>query len=64
MDEYGEPNELWRKSSYSGGSGACVEVAGTFPGFIAVRDSKNAASAELSFSSQEWTMFMSRVKES
>ena len=63
MDEHGESSEVWRKSSYSGGSGACVEVAGAFRGFIAVRDSKNAASAKLSFSPREWARFMSRLKD-
>jgi hypothetical protein len=33
---------IWRKSSYSGGSGGqCVEVAANLPGIVAVRDSKN-----------------------
>ncbi|WP_328562382.1 DUF397 domain-containing protein [Streptomyces coelicoflavus] len=32
---------LWRKSSYSNGSGGdCVEVAGGIPGVVPVRDSK------------------------
>ncbi|MFE4829871.1 DUF397 domain-containing protein [Streptomyces sp. NPDC056672] len=31
---------LWRKSSYSGGSGNCVEVALDPPGQVRVRDSK------------------------
>ena len=31
----------WRKSSYSGQSGNCVEVARNLPGLVAVRDSKN-----------------------
>ena len=30
----------WRKSSYSGQSGNCVEVARNLPGLVAVRDSK------------------------
>ena len=29
----------WRKSSYSGQSGNCVEVARNLPGLVAVRDS-------------------------
>ncbi len=31
----------WRKSSYSGGTGNCVEVAGNLPGIVAVRDSQD-----------------------
>lgn len=35
---------LWRKSSYSNGSGGdCVEVADGVPGVVPVRDSKRAA---------------------
>ena len=30
----------WHKSSYSGQSGNCVEVARNLPGLVAVRDSK------------------------
>jgi hypothetical protein len=30
----------WRKASYSGQSGNCVEVARNLPGLVAVRDSK------------------------
>jgi Domain of unknown function (DUF397) len=33
----------WRKSSYSGQSGNCVEVARNLPGLVAVRDSKGPA---------------------
>jgi Domain of unknown function (DUF397) len=33
------PDTAWRKSSYSGGSGTCVEVA-DLPAGRAVRDSK------------------------
>jgi hypothetical protein len=31
----------WRKSSYSGNGGNCVEVASNLTGIVAVRDSKN-----------------------
>ena len=31
----------WRKSSYSGQSGNCVEVARNLPGLVAVRDSRS-----------------------
>ena len=36
----------WRKSSYSGQSGNCVEVARNLPGLIAVRDSKEPDGAK------------------
>jgi hypothetical protein len=49
----------WRKSSYSGGTdgSACVEVA--FAQVVRVRDSKNAAGAELTFSAEAWQAFVS-----
>lgn len=31
----------WRKSSYSGNNGNCVEVATNLPHLVAIRDSKN-----------------------
>ncbi|MFC5668524.1 DUF397 domain-containing protein, partial [Kitasatospora misakiensis] len=33
----------WRKSSFSGQGGECVEVAPDFPGVVPVRDSKDPA---------------------
>ena len=41
---------VWRKSSYSNGSGgACVEVARNLPGIVAVRDSKDRQGPALVF---------------
>ena len=37
----------WRKSSHSGQSGNCVEVARNLPGLVAVRDSKEPGGARL-----------------
>jgi Domain of unknown function (DUF397) len=37
----------WRKSSYSGRSGNCVEVARNLPRLVAVRDSKEPDGARL-----------------
>ena len=36
----------WHKSSYSGQSGNCVEVARNLPGLVAVRDSKEPGEAK------------------
>ncbi|SER27898.1 protein of unknown function [Lentzea xinjiangensis] len=50
----------WRKSSYSGGDSVdsnCVEVA--FSQVVRVRDSKNTAGPELSFSAETWQAFVS-----
>ncbi|MGW7335026.1 DUF397 domain-containing protein [Streptomyces sp. NPDC054808] len=46
------------KSSYSSGSGECVEVALNVPGAVAVRDSKDAADGPiLRLAPQAWARF-------
>lgn len=50
----------WRKSTRSGSSGDCVEVADNLPGSVAVRDSKDPTGAVLSFSAAAWTSFVAR----
>ncbi|ASU85127.1 DUF397 domain-containing protein [Nocardiopsis gilva YIM 90087] len=47
----------WRKSSYSGGREACVEVA-DLVGATALRDSKNPGVAALTFPEAEWHAFV------
>ncbi|MER6299895.1 DUF397 domain-containing protein [Kitasatospora sp. NPDC001539] len=54
--EHGTP---WRKSSYSGGQGACVEIAGPDAGAVAVRDSKDPLGPQLHFSTEAWNAFAS-----
>jgi hypothetical protein len=53
---------VWRKSSYSGGSGNCIEVAGNLPGAVGVRDSKNPAGSALVFATRAWRTFVAEVK--
>ena len=48
----------WRKSSYSGQSGNCVEVARNLPGLVAVRDSKELDGAKLAVSRETWRAFL------
>ena len=48
----------WRKSSYSGQSGNCVEVARNLPGLVAVRDSKEPDGAKLVVSQETWRAFL------
>jgi Domain of unknown function (DUF397) len=53
----------WRKSQRSGGNGgACVEVARSLPGAVAVRDSKDPDGPKLLVSPAGWRSFMARVK--
>ena len=52
----------WRKSSHSGQSGNCVEVAGSLPGGVGVRDSKNPGGPALVLTASAWRAFAERVK--
>lgn len=47
----------WRRSSWSSGNGACVEVA-VVGGAVAVRDSKDTGRPALVFSACEWSAFL------
>jgi len=48
----------WHKSSYSGQSGNCVEVARNLPALVAVRDSKAPESPKLLVSPETWRAFL------
>jgi Domain of unknown function (DUF397) len=52
----------WRKSSYSGNNGDCVEVARNLPGIVAVRDSKDPDGPRLVFTVAGWQAFTDRAK--
>ena len=52
----------WRKSSHSGQSGNCVEVARNLPGLVAVRDSKTPDGAKLVVSQETWRAFIRSVR--
>lgn len=49
--------ENWHKSSYSGGSGDCVEVAET-PQSVKVRDTDHRELGHLTFSPREWAALL------
>lgn len=50
----------WKKSSYSGYNGDCVEVAEAAD-VILVRDSKARDGAKLEFTPAEWRAFLQRL---
>lgn len=54
---------VWRKSTRSGNSGNCVEVADNLPGPVGVRDSKDRQGAVLTFEPAAWTAFVGFVKQ-
>jgi hypothetical protein len=52
----------WRTSTRSMGNGQCVEVG--FDGErIAVRDTKSRASGHFTVAQEQWSAFMTRVKQ-
>lgn len=52
----------WRVSSYSGGQGECVEVAGNVPGLVPVRDSKRPAGPVIGFGPGAWQAFVTYLR--
>jgi hypothetical protein len=58
MNEIDLSRAEWRKSSYSGQDGNCVEVARDLPGLVAVRDSKEPDGAKLVISRAAWRAFI------
>ncbi|MFI5881822.1 DUF397 domain-containing protein [Streptomyces sp. NPDC051554] len=50
------------KSSYSSGSGECVEVARNIPGTIAIRDSKSPTGPTLHLTPTTWTRFTATLR--
>lgn len=54
----------WRKSSYSGTAGNCVEVAQLHPDIHAVRDSKNPTGPVLTTTTQQWSTFTTHLPTS
>ncbi|SUD47765.1 Domain of uncharacterised function (DUF397) [Nocardia otitidiscaviarum] len=51
----------WFKSSYSGGSQDCVEIAHLAAGGVGVRDSKNPTGPALVFAPREWDAFTAGI---
>ncbi len=58
MPEIDLSRAQWHKSSYSGQSGNCVEVARNLPARVAVRDSKTPGGPRLLVSPAAWQAFL------
>lgn len=57
-----ESKNAWRKSSYSDGTGNCVEVAGV-NGLVAIRDTKQGSRGPLlEFTKATWRLFVAITK--
>lgn len=57
---------IWRKSTRSGNSGNCVEVATNLvdtDGVVLVRDSKNPTGPHLTFTRAEWEAFLGGAED-
>jgi hypothetical protein len=52
----------WRKSSRSGSTGNCVEIALNVPGIVAVRDSKDPGGPMLILAPGEWDAFAAAIR--
>ena len=64
--EHAEPDAglaraLWRKSTYSGGNGSCVEIA-DLGAAVAVPDSKEPDGPKLVFAVEQWRSFTDSIK--
>ncbi|MFE1308042.1 DUF397 domain-containing protein [Streptomyces sp. NPDC058755] len=60
-NEASAPAAIWRKSSYSGGQGDCVELADNIPALAPIRDSKNPTGPAIPFSREAWHAFVAHV---
>lgn len=58
------PRGYWRRSSYSGTSGNCIEVAAPSHRTRAVRDSKDPTGPVLTFTTDQWSAFTAYVSTS
>jgi hypothetical protein len=62
MTVAGSSRVAWRKSSYSGANGDCVQVAQLRSDVVAVRDSNDTHGPQLAFSPSQWQAFTRTVK--
>jgi hypothetical protein len=53
---------LWRKSTFSGNGGECVEVAADAEARVLVRDTKDRQGPVLEFGAEPWKRFVAQAK--
>ena len=53
---------VWQKSSYSGQSGNCVEVARNLPAQVVIRGSKSPDGPDLLVSAETWRAFLRALR--
>jgi hypothetical protein len=63
MSDNETPTAMWRKSTYSNGSGSCVEVAPT-PRAILIRDTTNRSGPTLTISAPAWRTLLAGIRTS
>lgn len=51
----------WRKSSFSGQNGSCLETASN-SGVVLVRDTTNRSGGTLSFTAEAWQTFLGTLR--
>ncbi len=58
-------NEItgWRKSSYSGANGNCLEIAPTVDGLIAIRNSNRPDDGAILYTKAELSAFLAGAKD-
>jgi hypothetical protein len=61
--EFDRDSLSWQLSTYTNGSGACVEVAALPQGGRAIRDSKDRSGPILVFTAAEWKAFAAGVRD-
>jgi Domain of unknown function (DUF397) len=55
-------NSTWRKASYSGNSGNCVETGVADAGRVLVRDTTDCEGGTLAFTADAWQRFTDGLK--
>ncbi|MDT0308002.1 DUF397 domain-containing protein [Streptomyces sp. DSM 44917] len=55
--------QSWRRSSYSNGQSACVEVADNLAETVPVRDSKAPDGPALTIPNDAWSTFVASLKD-